>query len=55
MGEKPGEFFIFSMKPSCSTEIGMYVKAWSQWPLRTSYERFFDRYVNGQKSFVRRS
>ena len=25
MGEKPGEFFIFSMKPSCSTEIGMYV------------------------------
>ena len=25
MGEEPGEFFIFSMKPSCSTEIGMYV------------------------------
>ena len=32
-----------------------FIKAWSQWPLRTSYERFFDRYVNGQKSFVRRS
>ena len=31
------------------------VKPWSQIPLRTPYERFFDHLRNGEKSFVRRS
>ena len=48
--------FVGTCKPTSRFTVPTrYLKAWSQWPLRTSYERFFDRYVNGQKSFVRRS
>ena len=35
--------------------LHLRLKPWSQIPLRTPYEQFFDHLRNGQKSFVRRS